>query len=51
MVGEIWTYKATKPNDDLEKVRPVLIIGDDEGNGLNFIDIKFLHQLLVENMM
>lgn len=26
MIGEIWTYRATKPNDDIEKVRPILII-------------------------
>lgn len=42
MVGEIWTYKATKPNDNLEKVRPVLIIGDDGNNGLKFIDINYV---------
>ena len=42
MVGEVWTYKATKPNDNLEKVRPVLIIGDDEENGLKFVDISYV---------
>lgn len=42
MVGEIWTYKATKPSDNLEKVRPVLIVGDDEDNGLNFVDINYV---------
>lgn len=42
MIGEIWTYKATKPNDNLEKVRPVLIIGDDEDNGLKFVDITYV---------
>lgn len=26
MIGEIWTYRATKPNDGIEKVRPILII-------------------------
>lgn len=25
MIGEIWTYKATKPSDNMEKVRPVII--------------------------
>lgn len=34
MVGEIWTYIATKPNNGLTKVRPVLIIGDDKNNKL-----------------
>lgn len=42
MIGEVWTYKATKPNDNLEKVRPVLIIGDDKENGLKFIDINYV---------
>lgn len=42
MVGEIWTYRATKPNDNLEKVRPVLIIGDDKENGLQFVDINYV---------
>lgn len=42
MIGEVWTYKATKPNDNLEKVRPVLIIGDDEDNGLQFVDINYV---------
>ena len=28
MIGEIWTYRATKPSDNLEKVRPILIIGN-----------------------
>ena len=41
MIGEVWTYRATKPNDDLEKVRPILIIGDDEENGLKFVDISY----------
>ena len=26
MLGEIWTYNATKPSDGTQKVRPVLII-------------------------
>ena len=42
MVGEIWTYKATKPSDNLEKIRPVLIIGNDEINGLQFVDINYV---------
>lgn len=42
MVGEIWTYKATKPSDNLEKIRPVLIIGDDGKNELKFIDINYV---------
>lgn len=42
MVGEIWTYKATKPSDDLEKIRPVLIIGNDSSNIIQFIDIHYV---------
>lgn len=42
MAGEIWTYVATKPNDSLKKVRPVLIIGDDSSNELRFIDIHYV---------
>ena len=42
MIGEIWTYKATKPSDNLEKVRPVLIVGNDEENGLKFVDINYV---------
>lgn len=42
MIGEIWTYRATKPSDDLEKVRPVLVIGNDANNGLQFIDINYV---------
>ena len=42
MIGEIWTYVATKPNDDLEKVRPVLIIGNDAKNGLKFVDLHYV---------
>ena len=41
MIGEIWTYKATKPSDNLEKIRPVLVIGDDGDNGLEFVDINY----------
>ena len=42
MTGEIWTYVATKPSDSLQKVRPILIIGDDINNGLKFIDIHYV---------
>lgn len=42
MIGEISTYKATKPSDNLEKVRPILIIGNDANNGLQFIDINYV---------
>lgn len=41
-VGEIWTYNAIKPNNNETKIRPVLIIGTDEGNRLNFIDINYV---------
>lgn len=41
MIGEIWTYIATKPNDNLLKVRPILIIGDDMNNELQFVDIHY----------
>ena len=41
VIGEIWTYKATKPSDNLEKIRPVLVIGDDGDNGLEFVDINY----------
>lgn len=42
MIGEIWTYKATKPSDSLQKVRPVLIVGNDKENGLQFVDINYV---------
>ena len=42
MIGEIWTYKATKPSNNIKKVRPVLVIGDDKENGLKFIDINYV---------
>ncbi len=42
MIGEVWTFKATKPSDNLEKARPVLIVGDDEENGLQFVDINYV---------
>ena len=42
MVGEIWTYIATKPSDDLEKIRPILVIGNDSDNNLKFVDIHYV---------
>lgn len=42
MIGEIWTFRATKPSDNLEKVRPILIVGDDRENGLQFVDINYV---------
>lgn len=42
MIGEIWTYVATKPNNNLKKVRPVLIIGDDRHNQLQYVDIHYV---------
>lgn len=42
MTGEIWTYIATKPNDNTVKVRPVLIIGDDGNNQLQFVDLHYV---------
>lgn len=42
MVGEIWTYIATKSNDGNLKTRPVLVIGDDSNNGLKFVDIHYV---------
>ena len=43
MQGEIWTYVATKPNNSGEaKVRPVLVIGDDSNNQLQYVDIHYV---------
>ena len=43
MQGEIWTYVATKPNNTKEaKVRPVLVIGDDSNNNLQYVDIHYV---------
>lgn len=42
VIGEIWTFRATKPSDNLEKVRPILIVGDDRENGLQFVDINYV---------
>ena len=42
MIGEIWTFTATNPNDNIEKVRPVLIIGTDSENNLKFVDVHYV---------
>lgn len=42
MIGEIWTYSATKPNDGLLKTRPVLVIGNDGNNNLKYVDIHYV---------
>lgn len=42
MTGEIWTYVAVKPNDGNEKVRPVLVIGNDANNNLQYVDIHYV---------
>lgn len=42
MTGEIWTYVATKPNNGLQKVRPVLIVGNDGNNQLQFVDLHYV---------
>lgn len=42
MNGEIWTYVATKPNDNLKKARPILVIGNDSSNELKFVDIHYV---------
>lgn len=42
MIGEIWTYVAVKPNNGKEKIRPVLVIGSDENNGLQYVDIHYV---------
>ena len=41
LILEIWYYKATLPNSGGTKDRPVLIIGDDQENSLNIIDIHY----------
>lgn len=41
-IGEIYTYNAIKPNDNLQKTRPVLVIGTDSMNQLNFVDINYV---------
>lgn len=42
MVGEIWTHVAAKPNDNMVKIRPVLVIGNDNANELKFVDIHYV---------
>ena len=42
MPGEIWTYNAIKPSDGMIKPRPILIIGNDGDNGLQFVDIHYV---------
>ena len=47
MIGEIWTYEAVKPNDGETKIRPIkirpiLIIGDDANNQLQYVDIHYV---------
>ena len=42
MIGEIWTYAATKPSDGTPKVRPILIIGNDANNQLQYVDIHYV---------
>ena len=41
MIFELWYYKATLPNNGGIKTRPVLIIGDDNINGLRIVDIHY----------
>ena len=42
MIGEIWTYVAIKPNSNDQKIRPILIIGDDANNQLCYVDIHYV---------
>lgn len=42
MKCEVWTYEAIKPSDGKSKVRPVLVIGDDSNNQLQFVDIHYV---------
>lgn len=42
MQGEIWTYVASKPNNGKLKVRPVLVLGDDANNQLQYVDIHYV---------
>ena len=42
MIGKIWTYVATKPNDGTLKIRPILIIGNDANNQLQYVDIHYV---------
>ncbi len=42
MIGEIWTFRATQPNDGTTKERPVLIVGNDSNNQLQFVDLHYV---------
>ena len=42
MIGEIWTYAATKSSGGTPKVRPILIIGNDANNQLQYVDIHYV---------
>lgn len=42
MPGELWTYQAIKPSDGMIKPRPILIIGNDDNNGLQYVDIHYV---------
>ena len=42
MTGEVWSYIASKPNDDKQKVRPVLVVGNDANNQLKYVDIHYV---------
>ena len=42
MIGEIWTYAATKYSGGTPKVRPILIIGNDANNQLQYVDIHYV---------
>ena len=42
MIGEVWTYEAIKPNNGIAKVRPILIIGSDANNQLQYVDIHYV---------
>lgn len=42
MIGEIWTYRAPRPNNGQIKPRPVLIIGNDSNNNLQYVDFHYV---------
>lgn len=42
MIGKIWTYVAPKPNDGTLKIRPILIIGNDANNQLQYVDKHYV---------
>ena len=48
MLGELWTYKITEAGGYLEKTRPVLIIGRDEDDELQFVEITYVEGPLSE---